>query len=185
MKYKAIFLILILTACGSEEETPHPGDTPDPGTVIVEIPEEPACWQKSNSPAYPDGVSDFKPAEAPNAINNHELGVVSETLDCLLSRGLITEEEWDCLILDAEILQIVYGTGLKAGGDFGCTTGCAGAGCINDNTFILNQGKATDDTIRHETCHRAKHLTDGDRGHDDAEWWHDGINDCVCERVIL
>lgn len=181
-----IAIILHSLACGQEEPSEIPAEPdPEPVPLIEEVPVMLACYQKTSSPDYPEGMGSFTELQAPGIPNNRELKLISETYDCLHGRGLITDDEHQCLFDDIKNLRIVIVEGLLDNDCYECGSGITCAGQIRDEFIVLNDPNYTDDTLRHEICHRAKHLTDGERGHSDTDWWHEGINDCVCERVIL
>lgn len=178
----AVLLILLAVGCGETEPPQKQSNTTTPPVVEEPVP-QPACFQQSTSPEYPEGISNYQEVSEQGPLSNHDMKVCAETFDCLQRRGLITEEEHQCLIDMVSDLMIVVGKGLKPGGGMNCGTSCAFAGCVRDITFAMII-MYSDDAIRHKCCHIAKHFTTGERGHDDLDWWHPEFKDCVCERVI-
>lgn len=177
-----IILLLFVIGCG---ETSPVNDMPEPDSLDSQAPQPVlSCYQQSNSPSYPDGVNHYIPFGEPEPLTNRQMQLCATVYDKALFRGNLTEDEYDCLIDDISTLRIVFGNGTKNGNAMGCgENGCARAGCINDFVFVMLFG-SSDDAIRHKCCHRAKHMIDGDRGHDDPEWWIAGINDCRFEEVL-
>lgn len=185
LKYIILILLLISIGCDGASE-PQSLDNPEPEPTItptIPTPETAICFQKTNSPSYPDGVGNFTVTKRLDVLNNHEINLVATTYDCLLFNELISEEEHECLMEDISNLRIVYGLGNSSNRAFNCGEGIAHAGCINDNVFIVSSVNGTDDTIIHEATHRAAHLTVGQRGHFQV-WFVPGIGDSICERVL-
>lgn len=188
MKHIVTILLIVFVTLGGCGGTGEPEKSPGiieplPTPTPPPINETAICFQKTNSPSYPDGIGNFTVTKRMDVLNNHELNLVATTYDCLLFNELISEEEHACLMEDIPNLRIVYGLGNTEDRSFNCGEGIAHAGCINDNVFVISSVRGTDDTIIHESCHRAAHLTIGQRGHFQG-WFVPGLGDCVCERVL-
>lgn len=146
------------------------------------------CYQKTTSPPYPERVSDFIELSV-SPLNGEEIDKVARVYDCLLGVDLITPEEHECLMNDISNLQIAMVRGTNPKGTFSCGVQATAGGCTRDNTFVIAE-IANEETLPHEACHRASHLTIGERGHDpDGGFWipDGGILswDCICQRAGL
>lgn len=182
MRY-LLYLVIFCTVAGcggSSDFVPTPTEEPS-----IEVVAPPACFQKTHSPSYPDALSDFIEISLLPLTNEH-YREIAEVYDCLADQGVITIEEYNCLLLDLDNLQIATVRGTK-GIEFSCGNQCTSGGCIRDNTFVISE-TATPETLDHEACHRASHLTVGKRGHDpETGFWipdPDGTGwDCTCQGV--
>ena len=172
-------IVYFILSCGSESALVP--------VVVSTVDEQdlPVCFQKTNSPPYPEQLSNFIELSS-SGLTGVELDKAARVYDCLHGRGLITSQEHACLMDDLINLQVVVVQGTNDG-DFSCGSVDTAGGCVRGNTIILGVN-ASSQTFPHEVCHIAEHRTLGTRGHDlDNGFWiidSGGGFDCTCQKDI-